>query len=682
MTNQGALIHPAAPRRHPATTSRNQAGVLLLALALLLYVATLDNGLQPGELLGGDLITHQYAQVQARPSNAPGYPLYTMGGWLWFHSIRAVVQSVGFTTPNPLPILSSYSTLWALLALGLLYAILNFITRSARHPAGNWPLAWLLSAFYAVTYFFWYYATTTEQYTSAIAQTLAIVYVYLLWREREIKRLRDWRLEIKSDGNTPIPDLQSPISNLPISQSPNLLILLAFLCGLSLAHMLTVAFIAPPLVIAILWERPQLLRDWRLVLACIGAALLPLASYAYVYVRGAAHPEWWGAGEWANANEWFWSFVSTAQGREELLWGFQPTCAFFDGGFPALIWGELSIPLLAIGLFGIALLGRKPAFVLYGTLAIYLVFNWMYRCGNWYQVILPAYPLILLGAAAVLDRWESRLVGRSRWLAYAPLALLVVAVIWRFDASWPRTDSRNRAEDTGLTRAAILLDQPLPADAGLFASVEDALALDYLINIWGLRSDLRVVSSLDAAQKLATGGVVLATLDAASLLLEELPEDSTPARAVFSPDWLALAQAAPPTPTQPAIRLDRLLPNGVTLVGCSTTPAPDGAPVTQATPAVDVTLFWRLPDGWPPGLGLSLRPTQQGAFIADPATGGVIQRDAAAPAQGLVTPTPAALIADAHRIPMPDGADGMMLIVYQMTDAGFENLLELPLPLK
>ena len=45
---------------------------------------TLDDGLRPGELEGGDLITHQYAQVQGRPSNAPGYPLYTMGGWLWF----------------------------------------------------------------------------------------------------------------------------------------------------------------------------------------------------------------------------------------------------------------------------------------------------------------------------------------------------------------------------------------------------------------------------------------------------------------------------------------------------------------------------------------------------------------------------------------------------------------------
>jgi hypothetical protein len=318
----------------------NWACVLLLALALLLYLATLDNGLQPGELIGGDLITHQYAQVQARPSNAPGYPLYTLGGWLWFHGLRTALQTLGDGTPNPLPILSSYSTLWALLALALLYVLLNHITRSPRHPAGNWPLAWLLSAFYAVTYFFWYYATTTEQYTSAIAQTLAIVYVYLQWREKEIERLSDWEIERLEIGDWH----GSPSSNLLISQSPDRLIFLAFLCGLALAHMLTVAFIAPPLVIAILWEQPRILRSGRLLLACAGAALLPLVSYTYVYLRGAAHPEWWGAGEWTSAGDWFWSFVSTSQGRDELARGFQASCAFFAGGFPELIsalrcWG-------------------------------------------------------------------------------------------------------------------------------------------------------------------------------------------------------------------------------------------------------------------------------------------------------------------------------------------------------
>ncbi|HMN30229.1 MAG TPA: DUF2723 domain-containing protein, partial [Caldilineaceae bacterium] len=176
--------------------------------------------------------------------------------------------------------------------------------------------------FYAVTYFFWYYATTTEQYSSAIAQTLAIVYLYLLWRD-------DLRVA-ESTGQT------------------NALLMrtcaLALLCGLSLAHMLTVAFLVPPLVVVMLWEAPWLLRRPRFVIGAILAAVLPLLSYSYVYWRGAAHPEWWGAGDWQTARQWFWAFISTAQGREELGWGFEPGRTFFGNQFPELIWLELSLP--------------------------------------------------------------------------------------------------------------------------------------------------------------------------------------------------------------------------------------------------------------------------------------------------------------------------------------------------
>ncbi|MBI3959435.1 MAG: DUF2723 domain-containing protein, partial [Chloroflexi bacterium] len=364
-----------------ASSWPRRAGIVLLLAAALLYWLTLDNGLRPGELEGGDLITHQYAQVQARPSNAPGYPLYTMGGWLWFHSLRAGAHWLGIT-PNPISLLSSYSTLWALLSLWLLYWILLHITRSPVRPAGDWPLAWLLVAFYAVTYFFWYYATTTEQYTSAIAHTLAILYVYLLWRDH---------------------------SQLKIHYSPfTILLFLSFLSGLSLAHMPTVALIVLPLLAAILWQEPKLLRRPGLILGAVLAATLPLLSYVYVYVRGAAHPEWWGVGDWATAQEWFWSFVGTAQGQDELSWGLAPGAAFFANGFPELIWQELSVPVLVIGLLGVGVLEKRLRLVLWGTLILYAVLCWVDRFGNWFQVILPAYPLVLMGAASAIDKMRNR----------------------------------------------------------------------------------------------------------------------------------------------------------------------------------------------------------------------------------------------------------------------------------
>ena len=121
---------------------------------------------------------------------------------------------------------------------------------------------------------------------------------------------------------------------------------------------------------------------------------------------------------------------------------------------------------------------------------------------------------------------------------------------------------------------------------------------------------------------------------------------------------------------------------GVIFKGYTITPAPDGAPVTQEPPAADVTLHWGLLGQWPPALGISLRPTQGGAMIplAGGAAGAIVQVDAPAPLHGLA-PAGAAALADAYRVPLPPGADGILLIVYERTEDGFRNLLELPLEL-
>ena len=357
------------------------AGIVLVICFAALYLCTLDDGLRPGELEGGDLITHQYAQVQGRPSNAPGYPLYTMGGWLWFHIGRLILGR----DQNPLPILASYSTLWALVALWLLYRLILEVTRGQGQPqAGSdggaqndnkrWPIAAAVTAFYGLTYFFWYYAVTTEQYTSAVAWTLAVVLLAFRWERA------------RRDGY---------------------LLALAFLMGVALAHMVTLLFIAPPLLWFVLRTDPKLVRRPRLLAGVIALALLPLLSYIYVYVRGAQHPEWRGAGQWVSTGQWFLSFLSTRQGRDELTWSLKP---FLTKEFPALIWRELTWPGLIAGSLGIAALGRRRAIMLYATLAIYLAFCWIDRLGNWYQVIMPAYALLAVGLGAGIG-WLWRRIG-------------------------------------------------------------------------------------------------------------------------------------------------------------------------------------------------------------------------------------------------------------------------------
>ena len=660
-TSVASTAHPSASARH----RQRRAGWLLLLLALLLYGATLDNGLQPEELVGGDLITHQYAQVQARPSNAPGYPLYTMGGWLWFHTGRMLLHELGIELPNPIALLSSYSTLWALLALWLLYQLLCRLTRSGRTPAGNWPLAWLLTLFYATTYFFWYYATTTEQYSSAIAQTLAIVFVYLQWREQV-------QAAIPATGR---------------------LLWLAFLCGLSLAHMLTVAFIVPGLVAVVLWEAPWLLRRGWVVLGTIVAAFLPLVSYLYVYWRGISHPEWWGQGEWSSGTAWFWAFVSTAQGREELGWGFSAGCQFFANGFPTLIGQELSWLLVGLGVIGLIWLDRRLATLLWSTLLLYLAFAWAYRCGNWFQVILPAYALLLLGSGALLHAGQQVLAARvsaKGIYRLTPLAvtILILPVLWNLNRNWTAADSRNRANDSAFDRAALLLAQPLPPNAPLFAAVNDALALQYLTTIWGVRPDLQVVSSQSAADLLAQERAVYSTWEAAPTLRAELPPALAHHVEAVDPAWLRFAAQPSATPPSPAIQLDQEITAEITLVGYTFTASPrsalaeDRPPLAAATAGVELTLFWQVDKGhWPAEVAISVRPTHGGEMISD-GKGGYLQQDRSLPALGL-TQTPTSLRVDPYGFGVSGGGqtliDGARVVLYRQTASGFENLAVLQL---
>jgi hypothetical protein len=428
----------------------------------------------------------------------------------------------------------------------------------------------------------------------------------------------------------------------------------------------------------------------------MAAAGLPLLSYLYVYLRGAARPEWWGAGDWDNAHEWFWDFVSTAQGRAELGWGFEPGRALVGNQFPELIWQELSIPLLAIGLIGIAWLGRKPAILLYSTLAIYLIFCWAYRYGNWFQVILPAYPLVLMGGAALcswlFDVASTRFSDRGRRsLQYLGWLGLVGLVVWRVATSLPEANSRHRLEDTAFVRAAGLLTQPLPPNASLFAELHDLLALQYLIHIWRIRPDLQTVNSPHAAEILAAGQPVFATWQAATILRSELPEQLATTMQSAGPDWIRLDASSAPSAVAPEVVVERTVTPQLSLYGYDIQPAPPRQPGNdKEAPAIDVTLYWRILDNkWPQDLALSIRPTLDGAFVPDPQNplAGIIQQDAIAPAHGLLALTglpPGTPVADAYRFPLPApwpaGANGLLIVLYRKTADGFENIAEINLP--
>ena len=320
--------------RAEGTSSRSRqaviAGAILLAGTLALYIATLDNGLTLGELMGGDLITHHYAQAQARFANAPGYPLYTILGWLWFNLGKFLL---GWAF-NPVEILSLYSTLWAVAALVVLYALLLNITGE------RWLLAAAGTAFYAVTPLFWYYAVSSEQYASTVFQMLLLCWLAFRW---ESDRRDSW------------------------------LLWMAFVVGTCLANLIPAVFIVPGLLIFLLWHDPGLLRRLGLILRACGLALLPLLSYGYVYLRAAQRPDWLDLSRWPSVGAWFLEFLTAPQAREEMARALTGA----GSNFPATVFDPLSWPVSLAGLIGWALLGRRKAALFYVTAAIYLAFYYV-----------------------------------------------------------------------------------------------------------------------------------------------------------------------------------------------------------------------------------------------------------------------------------------------------------------
>jgi hypothetical protein len=607
------------------------AGAALLLFFTLLYGLTLDDGLRPGELEGGDLITHQYAQVQGRPSNAPGYPLYTMGGWLWYRAGRAVLGP----DANPIRILSSYSTLWALASLALLYALTLELTD--RGAGGNWLLAFLAAGFFGLTYFFWYYAVTTEQYTSSVAWTLAAFLLAFRW-----ERYR---------------------------RDPYLLAL-AFLFGVGLAHQLTVLLAAPPLLWFVLRTDPGPARRPRLALGTLVLAALPLLSYGFIYQAGARHPEWRGAGQWDSSASWFLSFISTRQGRDELTWTLNP---LWTAEFPGLIVRELGWLGLAAGLAGLATIGRRRAAAVYATLAIYMLFCWVDRMGNWYQVIMPAYALLAAGIGAGADRlWElARARAGGRWLQRALLLGLVTLAASRGLSAYPRADSSGRPEDNGLDPGwAILADNPTE-DARIFATQAEAAALHYLGTVWGARPDLQPVGAAEARGALARSQSLAATVAALPLAGSEL---GALRYSAWGPNLIGLATDAshsPPAawaasrPRGPANSHD--FGDGIRLADARAVPNP-------AANRWDVRLVWeavRKPErDW----SVSVRLGTGDADLA--------LADAAHPVAG-ASPTsswlPGEMVGDAYGLALTGDAapDRLSVILYRRDATGeFENLDE------
>jgi hypothetical protein len=611
-------------------------GALIVAtVPLAVYVLTLQNGLTPGELQGGDPITHQYAQAALRFANAPGYPVFTMLGWFWF-------QLSALLTPffNPIERLTFYSTLYAIPSLLLLYHLLLKaqssttlnITPAAPDPSSavSHPstFALLATLFFAFTYFFWYYAISSENYSSSVLLTLLMIALAWRWQERRDERT---------------------------------LLCLCFVCGLSLAHLLTVALAVPAVIAFVLGQQPGYLRRPKLLLKIVVAAFLPLLSYAYIYWRGAEHPEWRGQGHWPTTLAWFVDFLKTSQGQAELTWSWD--------GVPwpmlQLIANELTWLVFIGGLLGILLLPRWRALLLFGIVAVYAPELYVDRYGNWFQTVIALYPVFVLGFVVLLYRTYVLMHQHVTPLlsGITLTLLLVVLALSRLLGNYPADNLRDRPTATGLVPGwKLLADAPAP-NALVAGSFEEDLALDFLTQVWGARPDLRTI---------ALGGVN-SSLDHplyVSRSVMPLVSETLAASTHLSSHGLSLiALSAAPT------------------LGLSTTARPVELPATHgvqlaaytlrhADSQQHLTLYWRALQPSDIDMAVSARLTRSGQVIA--------QLDSSHPVAGYYPTThwtAGEIVRDDYALSTPAGSafDRISIILYRPTLSGFENLATLTL---
>ncbi len=599
-------------------------GVAVILFSLILYLITLDNGLEPWQLGGGDLITHQYAQAQLRFANAPGYPVYTVLGWVWFQ-LGKIVLSPWF---NPTEVLSLFSTIWGLSTLAVLYLLLLELTER------NWVVAGLATLFYATTFFFWYYSVASEEYATAVLQTALMILFAYRWDRTKQDRY---------------------------------ILLLALLVGLALANLITVLLALPALLFFIIKGQRGIVRRGRLLAQAAVLAFVPLLSYGYVYMRGAQHPEWRGEGEWSSTTAWFLDFMSTSQGRAEL------SCSLGGWGPEPLshIPQELTVFGVLAGLLGIALLGWRRGGLLYGIILGYAPFIYLDRFGNWFQVIMPLYMIGVLGMGVLADRAWRRFSGWPRGLVVVGLGLLIINRLW---INLPHADQRDKPVDTALELGqAILADHP-PAKAIISGSYEENLSLQYLTLVWGQRGDLRVVITGDFLELWRSGEEnMYLTREAAGFVLPQIPR-----RPRLSSQGLRLiAVRHRPKREAPTMdeRLEADVGDNLRLLGYDHPPSGEG---------LHLALYWQATETMDTDYAVSVRPTKDGELLFH--DGQLVQQDHAHPVWGY-HPTSTwkrgEVVRDDYVIAVPAGPEynGVMVLVYRMTEDGFQDLGTVSFPI-
>lgn len=354
-----------------------------MMVALLLYLSTLQTWVNGSDSpYTTDVGEIQNALPRWGTIHWTGYPLYTFLGSLFV----TVLVWIGIP---PAAGASLFSTLWGLLSIGLLVALLQEMGVSG-------PLATLGALTAVVSTSVWMDASLAEVHTMTTVLTLAT-----LWFA-----LRFGRSGRRKD-----------------------LLLLALFFSQGVAHQRAILLLAPA-VAALIWKQWKVI--WRSLLPAAGISLLAPLTYLYLPLR-----VWQGA-SWAFGSPGTWQRVLTMlldnRGERIVIW-------------PHRIaeWGErigraftitaldLSPVLLTAGLLGLLALGLKGRWweAIGMTLAWipYLLLTGVIWIGRIGDAQLAAHLPVTALAAAGLALLADRLGSLNRWSRIGATATLAVVAL-------------------------------------------------------------------------------------------------------------------------------------------------------------------------------------------------------------------------------------------------------------
>lgn len=411
-------------------------------------------------------------------AHPPGYPLYTLAGWLF---------SRFFASPA--------------FALNLLSAILAALTlviisRTVRALTGSIFAGWLAACLLGVSTTFWAQATTANIRMPAAFFTALCVSLLVTWSRSRIVEDQD-----ASSLHPAIPP--SRFRRFKIDP----LNLFAFVFALGLGHHVSLIFPGVFFLLYIFLVDPKLLRQPRRWLKPLGFFALGLLPLLYLPLRGATGGTF-ADGESAAFLAQPAQFLSYISGR-----GFEGDFFYFINTRPDLFldrvkllptlfdfqFNGLVFVLFLAGAVRVVLKDWKLAVMLLGGILLHTFVTLAYRAPQTVEYLLPAYVLLAITLGYGLGEFGMRNAESGkprlppcvlRFTFYALRLTCVLAITLLFISHFPSFRWLSQHEDTRAYNESLL--KAAPPNAIILSNWHWANPMWYLQQVEGLRTDVQV----------------------------------------------------------------------------------------------------------------------------------------------------------------------------------------------